>query len=233
MEYMYAHVSIDCVVFGFDGSELNILLIEKEGTADLKLPGSLIYQQEDTDSAAQRVLCELTGIRRMSLKQFKCFSSPDRTMNPRDVVWLEQTYGHPVGRLITIAYLSLCKINRTLSAAAHSSGARWCPVSTIPPMPFDHNRIVEESLREIRQWVETDPAMLFELLPSKFTLSELRGLYEAIYRKRFDIRNFCKKVARMPYVVRLDEKQADVAHRAAHYYKFDRIAYNQTRQAID
>lgn len=233
MEYMYAHVSIDCVVFGFDGSELNILLIEKEGTPDLKLPGSLIYQQEDTDSAAQRVLHELTGIRRMSLKQFKCFSSPDRTMNPRDVVWLEQTYGHPVGRLITIAYLSLCKINRTLSAAAHSSGARWCPVSAIPAMPFDHNRIVEESLREIRQWVETEPAMLFELLPSKFTLSGLRGLYEAIYRKRFDIRNFCKKVARMPYVVRLDEKQTDVAHRAAHYHKFDRIAYNQTRQAID
>lgn len=233
MEYMYAHVSVDCVVFGFGASELNILLIEKEGTPDLKLPGSLIYQLEDTDSAAQRVLYELTGIRRMSLKQFKCFSSPDRTMNPGDVTWLEQTYGHPVGRLITIAYLSLCKINRTLSAAAHSSGARWCPVSAIPAMPFDHNRIVEESLREIRQWIEAEPAMLFELLPAKFTMAELRGLYEALYRKQFDIRNFCKKVARMPYVVRLDEKQTDVAHRAAHYYKFDRIAYNQTRQAID
>ena len=76
-------------------------------------------------------------------------------------------------------------------------------------------------------------AMLFELLPTKFTLSELRGLYEAIYRKQFDIRNFCKKVARMPYVVRLNEKQTDVAHRAAFFYKFDRIAYNKTRQTID
>lgn len=233
MEYMYAHVSVDCVVFGFDGNELNILLIEKEGTSDLKLPGSLIYQPEDTDSAAQRVLYELTGIRRMSLKQFKCFSSPDRAADARDVAWLETTYGHPVGRLITIAYLSLCKINRTLSAVARRSGARWCPVSAVPAMPFDHNRIVKESLGEIRQWIETEPAMLFELLPAKFTLAELRGLYQAIYRKRFDIRNFCKKIARMAYVVRLDEKQTDVAHRAAHYYKFDRIAYNRTRRAVE
>ena len=103
----------------------------------------------------------------------------------------------------------------------------------MPQLPFDHNRIVEETLREIRQWIESEPAMLFELLPTKFTLSELRGLYEAIYRKQFDIRNFCKKVARMPYVVRLNEKQTDVAHRAAFFYKFDRIAYNKTRQTID
>ena len=233
MEYMHTHVSIDCVIFGFDGKELNILLIEKEGTKDLKLPGSLIHQTEDTDSAAQRVLYELTGIHRMSLKQFKCFSSPERTPDPSDVGWLEKTYGHPVGRLITIVYLSLCKINRTLSAAARSRSARWCPISEVPQLPFDHNRIVEETLREIRQWIESEPAMLFELLPTKFTLSELRGLYEAIYRKQFDIRNFCKKVARMPYVVRLNEKQTDVAHRAAFFYKFDRIAYNKTRQTID
>ena len=94
-EYMYAHVSIDCAIFGFDGNELNILLIEKEGTAAQKLPGSLIYQMEDTDSAAGRVLCELTGIRKMSLRQFRCFSSPDRAMDPDDVAWLEKTYGRP------------------------------------------------------------------------------------------------------------------------------------------
>ena len=79
---------------------------------------------------------------------------------------------------------------------------------------------------------ESEPAMLFELLPVKFTMAELRALYEAIYLRRFDIRNFCKKIARIPYIVRLDEKQTDVAHRAAHYYKFDRIAYNQLRQSM-
>lgn len=231
-EYMYAHVSIDCAIFGFDGNELNILLIEKEGTAAQKLPGSLIYQMEDTDSAAGRVLGELTGIRKMSLRQFRCFSAPDRAMDPDDVAWLEKTYGRPVGRLITIAYLSLCRINRTLSAAARRKAARWCPVSDLPAMPFDHNRIAEEALCEIRQWTESEPAMLFELLPVKFTMAELRALYEAIYLRRFDIRNFCKKIARIPYIVRLDEKQTDVAHRAAHYYKFDRIAYNQLRQSM-
>lgn len=232
-EFMYAHVSVDCAVFGFDDNELKVLLVEKEISPGLKLPGSLIYQQEDTDSAAARVLYELTGIRKMALKQFKCFSAPERTQNPEDMAWLEQAYGHRVDRLITVAYLSLCKINRALNVIPANKFARWCPVNKIPGMPFDHNRIVEESLGEIRRWVEFEPAIVFELLPAKFTMSELRQLYEAIYRKGFDVRNFNKKIAKMGYVIPLEEKQKNVPHRAARYYKFDKIAYNKLRKTIE
>ena len=94
-------------------------------------------------------------------------------------------------------------------------------------MPFDHNLIVEESLSEIRKWVESEPVVIFELLPSKFTISQVRKLYEAIYNKKIDVRNFHKKIAAMPYVVALNEKQQNVSHRAARYYKFDKTIYNK------
>ena len=99
-------------------------------------------------------------------------------------------------------------------------------------MPFDHNQIVKESLVEICRWVEYNPVIVFELLPQKFTISQLHKLYEAIYNKKIDIRNFHKKVAAMSYVIPLEEKQKDVSHRAARYYKFDKKAYNKLKTSI-
>lgn len=99
-------------------------------------------------------------------------------------------------------------------------------------MPFDHNQIVYESLSEIRKWVETEPVIIFEVLSSKFTISQLHKLYEAIYNKKIDIRNFHKKVAAMSYVNALDEKEKGVAHRAARYYNFNKKAYNKLKRNI-
>jgi hypothetical protein len=99
-------------------------------------------------------------------------------------------------------------------------------------MPFDHNRIAKESLTEICRWIEYNPAIVFELLPKKFTISQLHKLYEAIYDKKIDIRNFHKKVVAMSYVISLDEKQKAVSHRAARYYKFDKKSYNKLKTSI-
>jgi hypothetical protein len=234
--FLQTYVSIDCVVFGFDKSRLNVLLVQRNtlvpGGKGLKLPGSLIYQQEDADAGAYRVLNELTGIKRITLKQFKSFTSPERTSDRNDVAWLETTYHNKIDRLITIAYLSLGKINRKLNIGAKYSTAVWCPVSELPRMPFDHNRIVAEALDEISRWCEAEPHILFQLLPLKFTATELRRLYEAVYRRSYDARNFHKQILRMDYVVPLEEKQAHVAHRAARYYKFDRAAYDERRAGI-
>ncbi len=236
-QFMRTYVSVDCVVFGFDSNQLNVLLVERNAqlpnSRDLKLPGSLIYQHENADEAAHRVLNELTGIKKMTLKQFKSFTSPKRTQNPEDVRWLEFAYNNKIDRLITISYLSLCKINRRLNSVAKYQSLDWCPVNELPAMPFDHNQIVEESLEEIRRWVEFDPAIVFELLPSKFTESELRKLYEAIYRKELDVRNFHKKILGIEYIVPLDERQSNVAHRAARLYKFDKILYNKRMATIE
>jgi ADP-ribose pyrophosphatase YjhB (NUDIX family) len=231
--FMRTYVSVDCVLFGFDGSRLNVLLVERNTAGHtekgLKLPGSLIYQEEDADRAAHRVLNELTGIKKMTQKQFKSFTSPERASDPADIAWLEIEYSSRIERLITIAYLSLCKINRKLNVVSKYRTVEWIPLNRLPKMPFDHNQIVEESLNEIRSWVEYDPAVIFELLPSKFTAAELRQLFEAIHRTRCDVRNFHKKILSTEYIVPLEEKQQGVSHRAARFYRFDKKLYKKTR----
>ena len=209
------HISVDCVVVGFDGDRLKVLLIKRvgddEGLAfhDMKLPGSLIYKDEDLDGAAMRVLSELTGLKNVDLIQFKAFGSKNRTSNPKDVRWLERAQKAQVESIVTIAYLAL---------------------DDIQDLAFDHNLIIKEALVYIRQYVESNPAALFELLPRKFTASQLRTLYELIYNKTIDVRNFHKKIALMDYVLPLEERQQGVAHRAARYYRFDKKLYNKTRR---
>jgi ADP-ribose pyrophosphatase YjhB (NUDIX family) len=231
--FLRTYVSVDCVVFGFDKKQLNVLLVQRNSLSsngkELKLPGSLLYQQEDANAGAYRVLNELTGIKRISLRQFKSFTSPKRIADSDDSAWLEITYHNKFDRLITIAYLSLGKINRKLNIGSKYATATWCPVSELPQMPFDHNQIVEEALAEIHSWVEMEPAILFELLPAKFTAAELRHLYETIHRRKYDIRNFHKKILRMEYIVSLEEKQENVSHRAARYYQFDKVIYKKRK----
>lgn len=137
--FMQTFVSTDCVIFGFDRNQLHVLLVERNtlsaNEGHLKLPGSLIYQEEDADSAAARVLSELTGIKKMVLKQFKSFTSLQRTSNPADTLWLQQEYHNQIDRLITIAYLSICKIDRKLHTVSKYKKVVWYPVSELPSLP--------------------------------------------------------------------------------------------------
>ena len=119
------HISVDCVVIGFDGEQLKVLLVKRAGEDngevyhDMKLPGSLIYMDEALDEAAQRVLYELTGLKNVNLMQFKAFGSKNRTSNPKDVRWLERAMQSKVERIVTIAYLSMVKIDRTSVSYTH------------------------------------------------------------------------------------------------------------------
>ena len=230
------HISVDCVVFGFDGEQLKVLLVKRAGEDngevyhDMKLPGSLIYMDEDLDEAAQRVLYELTGLKNVNLMQFKAFGSKNRTSNPKDVRWLERAMQSRVERIVTIAYLSMVKIDRTLDKNLDDHQACWIALKDVKTLAFDHNLIIKEAMTYIRQFVEFNPSMLFELLPRKFTAAQLRILFELVYDKAVDVRNFHKKIAMMEYVVPLEEKQQGVAHRAARYYKFDKKIYNKVRR---
>lgn len=230
------HISVDCVVIGFDGVQLKVLLVkrmgEEEGEVfhDMKLPGSLIYMDEDLDEAAQRVLHELTGLKNVNLVQFKAFGSKNRTKNPKDVHWLERAQRAKVERIVTIAYLSLVKIDRALNRNLDECQASWVAMEDIADLAFDHNLIIKEALSYIRQYVEINPSALFELLPRKFTAAQLRVLYELVFEKRIDVRNFHKKMAQMEYVVPLDEKQEGVSHRAARFYRFEKKVYNKIRK---
>lgn len=230
------HVSVDCVLIGFDGENFRILLVKQVGEAngaelnDMKLPGSLIYDDEDLDDAAQRVLKELTGLKNVKMKQFKAYGSKNRTRNPKDVLWLERFHRldeKKIDRIVTIAYLALVKIDKVFENLSTKYDAQWMLVNDIDNLAFDHYQIMQDALAYIRHYVENIPAVLFDLLPKKFTASQLRSLYQLVYGKEFDVRNFHKKIVQMNYVVPLDEKEVGVSHRAARYYKFDRSIYNK------
>ena len=130
------HVSVDCVVIGFDGEQLKVLLVKQVGQdvadtyTDMKLPGSFIFEDEDLDEAAQRVLCELTGIKNVNLLQFRAFGSKNRTHNPKDVRWLERFHQlkSKIERIVTIAYLSMVKIDRKLEILSDKYDACWMEV---------------------------------------------------------------------------------------------------------
>jgi len=224
--FIHTYVSVDCVVFGFDSeNRLNILLVphridDISTDKHKRLPGSLILSNEDVDDAAERVLYELTGIKKMVLKEFKCFADPLRASNQDDVKWMEKEYKLSIDRIITVAYLSLCKIDQKINSTKYDT-VDWYPVDEVPLLPFDHNKIISESLIEIRKWIESDFSIIFELLPKKFTIRQLYQLYSALSEKRIDIKNFHKKISSFNYIIPLEEIETNVSHRAARFYRFD------------
>lgn len=234
MTRLNPHISVDCVVFGFDSGKLKVLLIEREKTGNesekshkLKLPGSLIFENEDLDASANRTLKELTGLDNIYLKQFRVFGSPDRLAPEEDLAWLRTTSHTNVDRVVTIAYYSLIK----LQDSNLTEKTIWHPVDEIPELVFDHNVIVNKALEELQREIRTEP-ICFELLPKKFTIRQMQDLYEAILGVKFDNRNFRKKIIPLKFLVLLNEKEKGVSHKPAQLYKFDAKIYAKHRKEI-
>ncbi|MDR1880973.1 MAG: NUDIX hydrolase [Tannerellaceae bacterium] len=232
---LYPYVSVDCVLLGIDNERLCVLLVERKnagaGITEYKLPGSLIYETEDLEEAAHRVLTETTGLKRIQLKQFRSFGSPSRMENKDDVQWLEKDSKMKVGRIVTVGYLALCKVRKTKPGRDYFS--KWTPVTQLPRLPFDHKEIIEEAAKEIRTWIDVEPSIVFNYLPDKFTALQLRRTYEIIYNKVLDVRNFHKKMNSLGYVIQTNEMEQNVAHRSARYYRFDKVKYNQLRSKLN
>ena len=228
MQKLNPHISVDCVVFGFDGLHIRILLIErvlsdkngKEKT-DLKLPGDFIRNDEDLQVAAVRVLSELTGLENIFLRQFSVFGSPDRINKKRDLEWLRTTTGLGIDRVVTIAYYSLIKIDESKEELVRKNKGAWLTLASFSELAFDHYEIVREALESLREKIMHEPVG-FELLPKKFTLRQLQNLYEAILGEKLDNRNFRKKILKSGYLLPLDEKQTAVAHKPARMFRFER-----------
>lgn len=206
--------SIDNVIFGFDAGDLRVLLIERAEEVligKMALPGNLGRIDEDLDTGAARILYELTGLKNAHLEQLYTFGDVKR---------------HPLGRVITVAYYSLIKItNSNLQPKiSFAKKASWVSISNIPKLAFDHNKIIDKALERIRGKLRYKP-IGFELLPEKFTLSQLQGIYESILQIPIDKRNFRKKILSYNLLIELNEKQIGVSHRAAKLYKFDKKRY--------
>lgn len=215
------HISVDCVVFGFDKAELKVLVLNPVGLSRQKLPGSLIAINEDLHTSANRTLEELTGLKNIYLEQFNVFDSPDRIKNKEDIHWLRQTTGLSVERIVSVAYFSLIKIKEINNL---SKEAKWISLSSIQKMAFDHAHIIHSGLRALRYKLATD-AVAFELLPQKFTLNQLHLLYEIILGVKLDNRNFRKKIKKLHYIVETEDREKNVAHKPARYYQFNKRAY--------
>lgn len=231
------NVSVDSVVFGFDSVNLNILLVERnvahEGIMyhDWKFPGDLIRKDEDLDTSSERILKDLSGLDNIYMKQLKAFGALDRlTKRAQDMAWLV-SIDHPEERVITIPYYALINLNRNgKKPGVLNQNARWFPVDEAKKLvlAFDHLEILEFALETLRNELRTKP-LAFELLPSKFSLSQLQKIYEVVFEKELDKRNFRKKIANLSYIVPLNEKENDVSHRPAKLYMFSRDVYHKLR----
>jgi len=207
--------STDCVIFGFEAGELKVLLIERneEPFKDwFALPGNIVNANESVDAAAQRILYELTGLHDLPMRQFHTFGEVNR---------------HPQGRVVTIAYFALIRIGGQkdlMPITQYARKAFWHPVNDLPKLAFDHTDIFNRAFKKIRAKLNYEP-IAFELLPEKFTLTQLQSLYESVLSKKLDKRNFRKKMLSYGFLKELAEKQKGVSYRAAKLYKFDRRKY--------
>src|SRR6266576_3625991 len=217
-QYPRAALTVDCVVFGLDESELKVLLIQR-GLDSFKgkwaLPGGFVRVDETLDEAARRELAEEAGLKDVFLEQLYTFGSVDR--DPRE-------------RVVSVAYYSLVKMAaHDTKAATDAADARWFPISKVPKLAFDHAQILAAALARLKGKVRYQP-IGFELLPPKFTLSQLQHLYEAVLATELDKRNFRKKVLSFGLLVPLQETQMTGRHRPAQLFRFDVDKYKKLKK---
>lgn len=214
-EYPRPALTVDCVVFGLDDKDLKVLLIQRDlepFAGKWALPGGFVRIDETLDEAARRELHEEAGLRKVFLEQLYSFGEVDR--DPRE-------------RVVTVAYYALVNISdHRVQAATDARDAAWFPVLDPPTLAFDHRQILRTALERLKGKVRYQP-IGFELLPQKFTLSQLQHLYETILERSLDKRNFRRKVLAMDFLEETDEIQQDVAHRAARLYRFNEAKYRK------
>jgi 8-oxo-dGTP diphosphatase len=214
-EYPRAALTVDCVVFGLDVSDLKVLLIQRKLPPfqhAWALPGGFVHVDETLDEAARRELAEEAGVTDIYLEQLYTFGAIDR--DPRE-------------RVVSIAYFALAKLSdHRIRAATDAMGVGWFSLDELPKLAFDHSEVVVTARDRLRGKVRYAPVG-FELLPPRFSLTQLQRLYEIILGTDLDKRNFRKKILAMDLIVETDEVEQNVRHRAARLYRFDRRKYDR------
>jgi 8-oxo-dGTP diphosphatase len=207
-DFFTSAFSVDCLIFGYSEGKIKTLLI-KRSVDPFKdywaIPGDLVYPDEDLPVAAERILKELTGLSNVQMHQAHTFGSPKR---------------HPQGRVITIAYYALIRIDDfSIKASSWANEIKWEPVLEVKNLAFDHHEILTATFDRLKKQLSVEP-ICFELLPEKFTLNELQQLYEYSNEVPYDKANFRKKIKGIP-LLKQKEKQTNVKHRPANLFSFD------------
>lgn len=212
-------VAVDCIIFGYDilEKEIKLLLFKRiiePAKGKWSLAGGFVNDNESLDDAASRLLRKLTGLESVYLKQSYSYGETDRD---------------PGDRVISVAYFALIAIRNINKELALENGVHWRSLSRLPDLVFDHPIMVKRALLDLQNQIKIRPVG-FELLPEKFTLVHLQDLYEAIYQKKTDKRNFRKKILSMVILEKLDEKEKETSKKGAYYYKFNEDTYKRLRQ---
>jgi len=216
-QFKKTYLAVDCVTFCFTGEDLEIILIRRDfepGKGQWALPGLFLEPDESLEECTRRIMEKFTGLKDVYFDQFHVFSDPRRD---------------PGARIVTVGFYALIKVDEKVRETVNRHHAYWHKLYRIPPLMFDHSRIVEKALEALRQKVRHQPVG-FELLPEKFTIPQLQKLYEAIYNRRFDKRNFRKKVLSLGILEKLAEKDKQGSRRGAFLYRFNRKKYQQLQQ---
>ena len=225
------HISVDCVIFGYDeeNDKLEVLLIEQKNPnkkghqsfiPQFALPGDLVNDEENLDESAQRVLNELTHVSGLNLRQFGCFGDPMRVKQEKDKEWLHLYRQYPDARVVTVAYYTL--VRKEMIRPMPGSFAQnvvWKNTKRIPALAFDHNLIVKQAASNLKRDFDVD-MFAKELLPQKFTLKNLQNLYEVIFNTTLDKRNFIKRIKKEDNLLELSEKQKGTMFKPSKLYKF-------------
>jgi len=205
-------VAVDCIIFGFDGQEMKLLLIQRAFEPELgkwSLMGGFVEPDESFETAATRVLKELTGLEDLYMEQLYAFGDPRRD---------------PIQRTASISYFSLIDIARYQEQITDAYHAEWFPLKKIPTLIFDHKKMIEMARGKLKYKAALHP-ILFELLPDKFTLKQLQSLYEGIYDAVLDKRNFSRKILSTGLLIKQKEKDRESSKKGAFYYKLNKKKY--------
>jgi 8-oxo-dGTP diphosphatase len=212
-------VAVDCIMFGFDGKELKILLVQRHLEPELgkwSLMGGFVQPEENLKQAAARVLTLLTGLTNVYMEELLSFSEPDRD---------------PVERTLSVAYFAFIDINKYEQQLSTEYHAEWFPLANFPKLIFDHNVMVQKAKARVQYKAAFHP-ILFELLPAKFTLPQLQSLYEGVYDVSMDKGNFSRKVLSTGLLIKQAEKDKASSKKGAYYYKLDKRKYNANFHAV-
>jgi 8-oxo-dGTP diphosphatase len=216
------HLSVDCVIFGFHGNQLKVLLL-KWRDGPWCLPGGFVKHEESIDHSATRILKERTGLDNIYLKQFHAFGDPEREKGKKALdskSWMSK-------RFISIGYYALVEFSKVNPQPDFLSiDCRWWDIDKTPPLMYDHSEIMKKALESLRLDLNDHPAG-YNLLPEKFTMPELQRLYETILNESLDRRNFQKRMLALEILKRLNERKTGGAHKAPYLYRFDKKKYEK------
>jgi 8-oxo-dGTP diphosphatase len=205
-------VAVDCIIFGFDGNQMKILLIQRGFEPEKgkwSLMGGFVQPDESLENAATRILYQLTGLDKVYMEQLHAFSKPKRD---------------PIERTLSVSYFALLDVGSYVHQLNSEFHAEWFPLHKHPRLIFDHNEMVQLARTKLRYKASLHP-LLFELLPEKFTLPQLHNLFEEIYQTTFDKRNFSRKIISTGLLVKQKDKDREGSKKGAFYYKLDKKHY--------